>query len=130
MHVFTRMSRLGLFALPLAGLLACGSDPAGYDSTGLAGQVVRSPTVPGCTGGTECEAGFSAWFTVQQNGTAVRRFRSDDGGRFTVGLAPGQYTVVPDPDAPIASPSQQTQQVTVPNGGWAEVKLVFDTGIR
>jgi hypothetical protein len=60
----------------------------------------------------------------------VARFESDENGNFEVALAPGEYTVVPGPSAPILFPEQQTKAVTVPEDGFADVFLEFDTGIR
>ena len=51
-------------------------------------------------------------------------------GNFTVLLPPDEYTIVPDASAPILFPEQQTKVVTVPEDGFADVTLRFDTGIR
>jgi hypothetical protein len=60
----------------------------------------------------------------------VARFASDEDGIFEVVLFPGEYTVVADPSAPILFPEQQTKAVSVPEDGFADVVLEFDTGIR
>ena len=49
---------------------------------------------------------------------------------FEVALAPGNYIVVPDESAPILFPSRQQREVAVPQEGFAEVLLRFDTGLR
>jgi hypothetical protein len=62
-------------------------------------------------------------------GDVVDEVRSDAGGRFEIALDPGDYVVVAVTDAgrlPMATP----QEVVVPHGGWIEVTLVVDTGIR
>src|SRR6185295_5266936 len=95
------MSRRGaclIAAVP--AIVACastGPSPA----TGLTGVVVRGPVTPVCRVDVPCDAPFSAGFTVQKSGQRVAQFQSDASGRFTVFLAPGPYTVVPNADAPI-----------------------------
>ena len=102
------------------------------DATGITGQVLRGPIVPGPeVPGQINEEPFSALFSVlnSENNTVVR-FESDDNGNFTVLLLPGEYTIVPDASAPILFPEQQTKLVIVPEDGFADVILMFDTGIR
>ena len=102
------------------------------DATGITGQVLRGPIVPGPEApGQINEEPFSALFSVlnSENNTVVR-FESDDNGNFTVLLLPGEYTIVPDASAPILFPEQQMKLVIVPEGGFADVILMFDTGIR
>ncbi len=101
-------------------------------ATGIAGQVLMGPIVPGPeVPGQINEAPFSASFrVVESDNNAVARFESDDNGNFTVVLPPGEYTIVPDASAPFPSPEQQTKSVIVPEDGFADVILMFDTGIR
>jgi len=92
---------------------------------------MRGPVTPVCRVEVPCDAPFSAGFTVQKSGQRVAQFQSDTSGRFTVLLAPGPYTVVPNADAPIISPSRQSKMVTVlDNGALTTIQLMFDTGIR
>lgn len=104
----------------------------GADATGITGQVLMGPIVPGPeVPGQINEAPFSALFNVLDSANnAVARFESDDNGNFMVLLAPGDYTIVPDASTPIPYPEQQTKTVTVPETGFADVVLMFDTGIR
>jgi hypothetical protein len=60
----------------------------------------------------------------------VARFESDKNGNFIVLLAPGDITIVPDASTPIPYPEQQMKFATVPEDGFAEIVLNFDTGIR
>ncbi len=101
-------------------------------ATGVYGQVLMGPIVPGPeTPGQVNEAPFSALFSVLRNdGSIAGRFQSDDDGQFEIDLRPGDYTVVPDASAPFPNPEGQTRSVTVPEQGYAEVILRFDTGIR
>jgi len=107
----------------------CGA-PAAPSGTTLVGTVVRGPVQPVCQVAVPCDAPFSAGFTAQQGGRAVAAFRSDPQGHFEVKLTPGEYVVVPDPDAPIISPKTQAKDVVVGSAGPTTVLLHFDTGIR
>jgi len=125
------MSRRGACLVAVVpAIMACastGPSPA----TGLTGVVMRGPVTPVCRVDVPCDAPFSAGFTVQRGASRVATFRSDGGGQFTVFLAPGSYTVVPDADAPVISPTRQVKAVTVlDNGTLTVVQLMFDTGIR
>jgi hypothetical protein len=104
----------------------------GGAGTGIRGQVIRGPINPGPDiEGVINEEPFSASFSVlDSENNIVARFESDENGNFEVALAPGEYTVVPGPSAPILFPEQQTKAVTVPEDGFADVFLEFDTGIR
>jgi len=120
-------------ALLLAGVAALGACASVGPSptTGLTGVVIRGPITPVCRIDVPCDAPFSAGFTVQRAGRRVADFRSDASGQFTVFLAPGPYTVVPNSDAGIISPTSQTKSVTVADTGvLTVVRLMFDTGIR
>jgi hypothetical protein len=117
----------------LAGVALLGACASAGPSptTGLTGVVIRGPITPVCRIDVPCDAPFSAAFTVQRGGRRVADFRSDASGQFTVFLAPGPYTVVPDSDAAIISPSSQAKSVTVADTGMLTVvRLTFDTGIR
>ena len=113
------------------GMMAACSSTAPSPSTGLTGVVMRGPVTPVCRVDVPCDAPFSATFNVERNGRRVTQFQSDTAGQFTVFLEPGTYTVVPNTDAPVISPSLQTKSVTVAdNGTLTVVRLMFDTGIR
>lgn len=114
----------------LIALWAC-SSTSPSPTTGLSGVVMRGPITPVCRVDTPCDAPFTATFSVQRSGRQIAQFRSDASGLFTVFLKPGDYTVVPPPDAPIISPAMQSKQVSVADSGTLTmVRLTFDTGIR
>ena len=95
------------------------------------GVVVRGPITPVCRVDVPCDAPFSAGFTVQRAGRQVAQFQSDSAGQFTVFLDPGPYTIVPNADAPLMSPTLQAKSVIVGDTGLLTVvRLTFDTGIR
>ena len=118
--------------LGLAGLLAagCAEQGTGIPQVRVDGLVLRGPTQPVCLAGVPCDAPFSAGFTVRRAGLPVLRFQSDAEGRFTIRLAPGDYTVVPDANAPLLDPTRQTEPLAVPRADSVSVVLTFDTGIR
>lgn len=119
--------------LPLLVLLALGcgtASPFSGDDTGLQGTITRSPSRPVCFENDPCEEPFAGDFEVLQFDFVVATFHSAADGSYRVALAPGNYTVRPEPDVPILSPTSQTWAVTVEPGGWTTADLVFDTGIR
>jgi hypothetical protein len=116
-------------ATTIAACASAGSPPS--TTTGLTGVVMRGPVTPVCRVDVACDAPFSATFNVERNGRRVTQFQSDAAGQFTVLLAPGAYTVVPNTDAPVISPASHLKSVTVAdNGMLTVVRLMFDTGIR
>ena len=92
---------------------------------------MRGPVTPVCRVDVPCDAPFSATFKVERGGRQTAQFQSDASGQFSVLLQPGEYTVVPNADAPIISPASQAKRVTVADTGTLTiVRLTFDTGIR
>ena len=121
---------LSLAAIFLVGSLHATTPATAYE-TGIKGKVLRGPIKPGPTiAGESDEAPFHASFHVLDSEKEVARFESDENGNFKVLLPPGEYTIVPDASAPIPYPKRQTTKVTVPEDGFAEVTLRFDTGMR
>lgn len=129
-----RARAAGSLALALVAIVAAacadGGTASGIAQVRVDGLVLRGPTQPVCAVGVPCDAPFSAGFTVRRAGLPVLRFHSDGEGRFTIHLAPGDYTVVPDADAPVLDPARQAQPLTVPRADSVSVVLTFDTGIR
>jgi len=105
---------------------------ASVGETGITGQVLMGPIVPGPeVPGQVNEAPFAALFHVlRSDGSTVGRFVTSDDGFFRVSLPPGEYVIVPDASAPFPNAEQQTKSVTVPEHGFADVLLRFDTGMR
>jgi hypothetical protein len=119
--------------LPLLLLLALGcetSSPFSDGDTGLEGTVTRSPSRPVCFENDPCEEPLSGDFRVYRMNLVVATFHSAADGSYRVALAPGNYTVRPEPDVPIIDPTSQARMVTVEPGGWTTADLVFDTGIQ
>lgn len=116
-------------ALCLAGVVvACADNTGTLGSVRVYGLMLRGPTQPVCAANDPCDEPFAAGFTVFQGSRDVRRFRSGSDGRFAIRLDPGDYTVVPDSDAPILGRQPKDLQVAVADSIF--VTFDFDTGIR
>ena len=61
-------------------------------------------------------------------GVLLTRVRSDEEGRFRVGLRSGSYILDPESGSPF--PTAGEQAVEVDDGVYTEVIVSFDTGIR
>jgi hypothetical protein len=118
--------------LLLAGALACSTSQLGDEVTvsGIEGLVIRGPIQPVCVVDVPCDEPFPALFHVTQGSRERATFRSDAQGQFSIELPPGDYTITPDPTAPIIFPTQQAKTVRVEPDTMVRVELDFDTGIR
>ena len=122
--------------LLLATILSVGpahaNTPVSADETVIKGTVLMGPVRPGpAMAGQSDEAPFRALFHVLDvDDKAVAQVESDENGHFTVLLPPGEYTIVPDASAPFPHVRRQRKTVTVPEDGFADVILRFDTGMR
>ena len=116
------------FTFVLVVALATGTaSPAG--SSGVGGVLYRGPIAPVCREGQACDApavGVSLVFTRTGQ---VFRVRTGTGGRFSLALKPGLYSVRIVP-APRIGSGLIPRAVRVPVGGWTKVRLMVDTGIR
>lgn len=113
----------------------CGSIPflgflnSGITGTILAGpqcSVVMMPPQPGCE-----DQPIQATVIVRHeaSGIEVTRFTSAADGTFRVNLQPGRYTLDPQPSGGL-TPSTEHLAVTVTGGDFANVDIMYDTGIR
>ena len=99
--------------------------------TGIKGTVLWGPVEPGpSTVGQNDEAPLSASFVALDPEQNETRSESDKEGRFVIYLPAGKYTIVPDKSKPALFPGKQSKMVTVPECGFAEVTLRYDTGMR
>lgn len=119
-------------ALLLLSLAACGSDallgpgaPQGID-----GLVLLGPQCPVQTLDDPCpDLPYRAWLVIRRKGgDTVTRLRSDEEGKFRVGLRPGTYIIDPESGNPL--PFASSQEVVVERGRYQEVLVQYDTGIR
>ncbi|HZD58142.1 MAG TPA: SpaA isopeptide-forming pilin-related protein, partial [Anaerolineales bacterium] len=86
----------------------------------------------GGTEATRCaDQPYQATFEVlDEKGSVVTTFRTDDNGRFEVALSPGTYTLAPETNPNAVLPRASTQTVTVTEGQFTQITINFDTGIR
>ena len=136
-YLFGRISNPGLLFLLLLAALSWldplyADTPESATETGIKGRVVMAPARPGpAIEGQGNEAPFRGIFQVLDvNEKSVTHFESDEDGQFTVVLPPGNYTIVPDAAVPNPLMRRQKKTVTVPEDGFADVVLKFDTGMR
>lgn len=122
--------RAGLAALLI--LAACGSqDLLGPGAPqGIDGTVLLGPQCPVVSQEDPCpDLPYQAWIVIRgSDGGRVTRIRSDEDGRFRVGLRPGTYVLDPESGDPF--PAAGEQEVVVEPGRYTEVLVSFDTGIR
>ena len=99
--------------------------------TGIRGSVFWGPVKPGPSRlGQNEEAPLRALFGVFQGEKKIVEFESDSRGHFEISLPPGDYTIVPDKKTPIPYAEQQKTRVTVPEGGFVDIEIRLDSGMR
>lgn len=100
-------------------------------TSGIAGLVTIGPMCPVVTLDNPCpDRPFAATILVQDaEGRTVCETASGEDGRFTIGLAPGAYQLVPVNGA-AGLPYAMPQLVTVEPGRYIEVTVSYDSGIR
>ena len=125
-------SRIGI-ALVVLLLAGCGAGVSAPPNTGITGQVLVGPLCPVQIQGQPCPD-QPVQATVQvldTSGGQVTRFQTDDQGRFTVNLAPGNYVLRPQRgDGQGLGNLGKDQPVTVVQGQYVTVTLSIDSGIR
>ena len=108
--------------------LAANPNPAPTES-GITGQVSIRPVRPHATIGAPNLAPYQAKLDVlDANGNQVTSFETDPSGNFRVPLPPGKYILRPQTSGPYPRASEQT--VVVPPKTFAQVRIVYDSGIR
>jgi hypothetical protein len=128
-----RLLPLVLLLLLLLTSCAAGSTAGGDESTsGVRGRVLLGPICPVEMEGSPCPDEPAGGVEVRaiRDGEAVAEATSDADGRFELLLEPGTYTLkaVIGPDGPgmFAKPVE----VTVSSGGFVDVVVPVDSGIR
>jgi len=117
------MRALLVFALVL---VACGSVDA--PSSGIRGTIHAGPACPGPARlDSPCPDRPVAMTVEVVSGTAiVATFTTDAAGTFSVGVAPGTYTL----RSKNGLPALKSSTVVVAAGEYTDVQLQADTGIR
>jgi hypothetical protein len=120
-----RSSIIGVALLTFL-LAACARSISAADLVVVDGLVQKGPTGPVCLVTNPCVAPVSGEFTVTRDGNTVLHFKSNADGQFRIRIAPGDYSVVPDPSVGIGN---QTKGMAVAAGDSVSVTVTFDTGI-
>jgi hypothetical protein len=98
-------------------------------ASGIAGDVILQPVSPVERHGSSTFRPYQASIrVVDKAGHIIAEVRSDANGRFDIVLEPGTYVVRPESAA--IYPHAPAQTVTVAEGRFTWVHIVYDSGIR
>jgi hypothetical protein len=98
-------------------------------ASGIAGDVILQPVSPVERPGSSNSRPYQAMIgVVDTAGRIIAEVRSDAHGRFDIVLEPGTYVVRPESAA--IYPHAPAQTVTVADGRFTRVHIVYDSGIR
>ncbi len=129
MNRFYRINALLLLLLLL--LSACALVPSATPETsGVEGRVLIGPMCPVVQAGTECpDLPYQAGLIIlKPDGREVQRFETDEQGRFSIPLPPGDYILAPQ--SKDAMPFASEVNFTVAPGEYTRLTFYFDSGIR
>jgi hypothetical protein len=65
---------------------------------------------------------------LDQRNQVVAEVQTDANGQFQLNLPPGTYTIRPEPGNPL--PQASDLSVTVADGTYTTVQILYDSGIR
>jgi hypothetical protein len=100
-------------------------------NSGLEGLVTVGPQCPVVRVGESCpDLPFAATLELRQAGKLVAQFNSDAQGYFRVAVRPGSYSLEPQSPGGRALPAAGPRPVTVLEGQFSSVAVVYDSGIR
>ncbi len=129
--------RRGAGILILIASTMCNCTDLPFDQnldSGVEGIVLAGPQCPvqGPDVGDECDdQPYQATIIVrsEDGSTEIIRFTAEDDGAFRQPLAPGSYLLDPQPGEN-GFPFAEDQLVTVTEGQFTEITILYDTGIR
>lgn len=128
------MKRIVVLLLVAVGAAGCGGtgSGSGEGTSGVFGQVLLGPQCPVEQEGSPCpDQPTEAEVRVMDvEGTVVASERTDADGRFRISVEPGTYTIQAFPLEEDTIVFGKPQNVTVPEGEFAEANVSLDTGIR
>lgn len=118
---------IGLMIILLA---TCSSKQPNSGNSGVEGTVFLGPLCPVIQQGQPCpDRPYQATLTINDaHGKKVTQVQTDEQGRFTVYLAPGNYIL--HPESPNVMPHAEEQSFTVEAGMFTEITVNYDSGIR
>lgn len=101
--------------------------PSGVRVTAVLGPTCPGPVRPGQV----CTQPYEGEFVVtDRSGREAGRLTTDAQGHGTLDLPPGDYVLEPLLGGTARLPAAAAQPFTVPAGGYVDVTIEFDTGIR
>jgi hypothetical protein len=111
----------------------CGAPfiPTPTDS-GITGQALVGPVCPVVIEGQDCsDQPYQATLTVNSlEGRKIVQFETDEQGKFTIPLAPGEYILHPETPQDMPLPFAEEQRFTVLPGQYTRLTVLYDSGIR
>lgn len=125
-----------------AGLAACKAPGDGWpvpsgseDEMGIRGVVVAGPTCPVVTDPPDPDCADrpvagAVLVTLDADGDEVARLTSEVDGTFSVGLAPGEYRIVPQPVDGLMGTASEVSVAVEMGKPRVELTIAYDTGIR
>ena len=118
---------IGVLILVLATCSIYSPTPRG---SGIEGQVLIGPMCPVIQQGQECpDQPYQATLTVlSRDGVQIAQFQTDEQGRFSVPLVPGEYVL--HPESPGSIPFAGDQSVVIETGRFTQIIVHYDSGIR
>jgi hypothetical protein len=100
-------------------------------NSGLEGLVTVGPQCPVVREGESCpDLPYAATLELRQAGKLIVQFDSDAQGKFRVAVPPGSYFLEPQAPGGRALPAAEPQAVTVLEGKFSSVVVLYDSGIR
>jgi hypothetical protein len=133
-RVYPRVMRWLISSVLVLVLNACTpvmDDGSPFLNSGLEGLVTVGPQCPVVREGESCpDVPLAATLELRQDGKLVVRFDSDAQGRFRVALRPGSYSLEPQSPGGRGLPAAGPRSVTVLEGQFLSVAVVYDSGIR
>jgi hypothetical protein len=118
---------IGVLILVLATCSIYSPTPRG---SGIEGQVLIGPMCPVVQPGQECpDQPYQATLTVlNRDGLQIAQFQTDNQGRFSIPLVPGEYIL--HPESPNGIPFAGDQSFMVETGRFTQITVHYDSGIR
>ena len=119
-----------LFGVMILVLATCSIYSPTPRGSGIEGQVLIGPMCPVAQAGQECpDQPYQATLTIlHRDGVQITQFQTDDQGRFSIPLVPGEYTL--HPESPNGIPFAGDQSFVVETGRFTQLTVHYDSGIR
>ncbi len=105
---------------------------SGIQGRALLGPICPGPQQAGGLRATQCaDQPYQAKFKIlDEQENEIATFQTGEDGRYKVALDPGTYELVPQTNPQEIFPRASSQSVTVLDGEYIEITIIFDTGIR